>query len=136
MTASLRAITAVLGYGASTNVMGLQVQAVPAYNSNHPFGTGNGYVLTIGGRRIYIAGDTGDIPEMRTLSNIDVAFLPMNIPYTMPVSNAAAIVRDFRPRVVYPYHFRNQDGTFANLNDFKQRLGQDLAIEARLRKWY
>ena len=136
MTTALRAITAVLGYGASTNVMGLQVQAVPAYNSYHPINTGNGYVLTIGEKRIYIAGDTGDIPEMRSLSNIDIAFLPMNVPYTMPVSNAAAIVRDFRPRVVYPYHFRNQDGTFANLNDFKQRLGQDLGIEARLRKWY
>ena len=136
MTAALRSITAVLGYGAATNVLGLQIQAVPAYNSYHPTNTGNGYIITIGGKRIYIAGDTGEIAEMRTLSNIDVAFVPMNIPFTMAVSNAANIVRDFRPKVVYPYHFRNQDGTFANLSDFKQRLGQDLAIEARLRKWY
>ena len=136
MTVALRSITTVLGYGAATNVMGIQVQAVPAYNSYHPTGTGNGYIITIGGKRTYIAGDTGDIPEMRSLSSIDVAFVPMNIPFTMVVSNAANIVRDFRPKILYPYHFRNQDGTFANLADFKQRLGQDLGIEVRLRKWY
>jgi len=108
MTSALRAITTVLGYGGATNVMGLQVQAVPAYNSYHPTNTGNGYVVTIAGKRIYIAGDTGDVAEMRSLSNIDVAFVPMNIPFTMAVSNAANIVRDFRPKIVYPYHFRTR----------------------------
>ena len=137
MSTALRGITKVLGYGGTTNVTGINIEAVPAYNPvYHPYGTGNGYVLTTGGKRIYIAGDTGDVTEMRTLSNIDVAFIPMNLPYTMSTSNAAAIVRDFLPKVVYPYHFKNQDQTLADLNDFKRRVGQDLGIEVRLRKWY
>ena len=137
--ASLRSSTIVLNNGASTNVLGITIDAVPAYNSNHPRGTGNagnGYVLTIGGRRLYMTGDTGDIPETRALSNIDVAFVSMNVPYTMTVSQAASVIRAFRPRIVYPYHYRNQDSTFANFNSFKQQLGTDLGIEVRLRKWY
>ena len=109
---------------------------MPAYNSNHPLGTGNGYVLTIGGKRIYMSGDTGDITEMRLLPNIDVAFVCMNVPFTMNITNAASAVRDFRPKVIYPYHYKNQDGTFADLNEFKRRVAQDLGIEVRLRKWY
>ena len=133
---SLRSITGVMTNGSSTNLLGLSVTAVPAYNSYHPKGTGNGYILNLGGKRIYLSGDTEDIPEMRALTNIDVAFLCMTLPYTMSITNAAAIVRDFRPRIVYPYHFRNADNTYSDLADFKRRVGQDLGIEVRLRKWY
>ena len=136
MSATHRALTGVLTNGGSTNVLGMTVQAVPAYNSNHPVGRGNGYVVTIGGRRIYMAGDTGDIAEMRALQNIDVAFLPMNVPFTMNVSQASSAVRQFRPKVIYPYHFRNQDGTFADLNLFKRQVSNDVGVEVRIRKWY
>jgi len=139
LSAAQKALTLVLTNGASTNTLGLLVEAVPAYNltsTYHPKGVGNGYVLTIGGKRIYISGDSEDIPEMRALSQIEVAFVCVNQPFTMPVDKAASALRDFRPRVIYPYHYRNSDGTFSDLNDLKRRVGQDLGIEVRLRKWY
>ncbi len=136
MTAALKTVTTVLANGASTTVMGVTVDAVPAYNNNHPQGQGNGYVVTIGGKRIYMSGDTGNTPEMRALPNIDVAFLCMNVPFTMSVAQASNAVRSFRPRVVYPYHYRNQDSSFADLNAFKQQVGTDLGIEVRQRVWY
>jgi len=135
MGASLRALTTVLTNGASASVVGIGIEAIPAYNDNHPLGTGNGYVLTLGGKRIYIAGDTGDIPEMRALPNIDVAFVPMNLPYTMSVSSAASAVRAFRPKVVYPYHY-SPSSPLSDVNLFKSLVGADLGIEVRLRKWY
>lgn len=138
MSSTLKGLTKVLTNGASLQVqaLGLSVDAVPAYNANHARGTGNGYVLTLGGRRIYFSGDTEDVAEMRALTQIDVAFLCMNLPFTMGVDKAASAVRQFRPKVVYPYHYRNQDNTFADLNDFKKRVSQDLGIEVRLRAWY
>lgn len=136
LSAALRLATVVLTNGQSTNLFGMSVEAVPAYNSNHPRGAGNGYVLTIGGKRFYMAGDTGDVAEMRALQNIDVAFLCMNVPFTMTVAAAASAVRDFRPRVLYPYHYRNQDGTFANLNELKRLIGREHGIEVRTRAWY
>lgn len=136
LSAPLRAITTVLTNGAATNLLGLTVEAVPAYNANHPRGSGNGYVLTLGGRRIYMSGDTGNIAEMRSLQDIDVAFVCMNLPFTMSVNDAATAVRAFRPKVVYPYHFRNQDGTLSSLTTFKRLVGADLGIEVRVRKWY
>jgi L-ascorbate metabolism protein UlaG (beta-lactamase superfamily) len=99
-------------------------------------GTGSGYVLTIGGKRIYLSGDTADIPEMRALTDVDVAFVCMNVPYTMDVVHAAGIIRSFHPKVIYPYHYQNQDGTFANMTTLRQSLGVDLSIELRLRAWY
>jgi len=119
----------------------IAVQALPMYNlANTPHSTnsnpGNGYVLTLGGRRIYIAGDTEDTPEMRALRDIDVAFLPMNRPFTMTVSQAVAAVRAFRPKVVYPYHYRNQDLTYADRESFKREVMADPGIEVRLRPWY
>ena len=137
MTVAHKNLTIVLTNGASTNVLGLTVAAVPAYNfpTNQPLyhakGSGNGYVLTIGGKRIYMSGDTQDVPEMRALPEIDIAFVCMNLPFTMTVDAAAAAVRQFRPRVVYPYHFSS-----SNVNRFKQLVGTDLGIEVRLRKWY
>ena len=112
---------------------------MPAYNltsSYHPKGVGNGYVLTLGGRRVYLSGDSEDIPEMRSLQDIDVAFVCMNVPFTMPVDKASSAVRDFRPRVVYPYHYRNQAGSLADLSGFKRQVGNDLGSEVRLRNWY
>jgi L-ascorbate metabolism protein UlaG (beta-lactamase superfamily) len=136
LTAAQRAQAVPLANGASTNLLGLTVSAVPAYNANHPVGAGNGYVLTIGGRRIYLSGDTGNTAEMRALPDIDVAFLCMNQPFTMTVNDATNAVRAFRPKVVYPYHYRDQNGSTANAATFKQLLGTDTGVEVRLRKWY
>jgi L-ascorbate metabolism protein UlaG (beta-lactamase superfamily) len=136
LSANLRAITTVLTNGGTAHVHDIQIEAVPAYNANHPRGAGNGYIVTIGDRRLYMAGDTGNIAEMRDFADIDAAFICMNVPFTMNVTQAAAIVREFAPKAVYPYHFRNQDGTFANLAQFRQQVGTDLGIEVRVRKWY
>lgn len=136
LSAAQKALTCVLGYGQSTNLLSLGVEAVAAYNSNHPYGTGNGYLVTIGGRRIYIAGDTSDTPEMRQLKDIEIAFIPMNQPYTFTVAGATNAVAAFRPRVVYPYHYRDSSGTTTSAAQFKQQLRPDLGIEVRLRKWY
>jgi L-ascorbate metabolism protein UlaG (beta-lactamase superfamily) len=136
LTTVQKTLAVILTNGASTNLLGLTVQAVPAYNANHALGSGNGYVVTIGGRRIYASGDTGNISEMRALQDIDVAFVCINQPFTMTVNEATNAVRAFRPKVVYPYHYRDQSGTVTNAAAFKQRLGNDLGIEVRLRKWY
>lgn len=136
LNATLKALAIVLTNGTSTNLLGLQIDAVPAYNGNHPKGTGNGYVIDLGGKRLYMSGDTGAVEEMKTLKNIEAAFLCMNVPFTMTVSQASAIVREFAPRIVYPYHFRNQDGTFSDLNLFRRQVGADRGIEVRARKWY
>ena len=73
-------------------------------------------MLTIGGKRVYIAGDTEDTAEMRAMRGIDIAFLPMNLPYTMSVEKAADAIRQFKPKIVYPYHFRSDDGTKADFD--------------------
>lgn len=120
-----------------------EVEAVPMYNlpetddSRHKKGWGNGYVLTMGDRRHYISGDTEDIEEMRNLQDIDVAFVCMNLPYTMSITKAAEAVVEFKPDIVYPYHFRNGDGTFGKVESFK-RLVNDGApgVEVRLAEWY
>jgi L-ascorbate metabolism protein UlaG (beta-lactamase superfamily) len=134
LSTAQRAIAAVLGNGGTTNLFGIGIEAVPATNSNHPPGRGNGYVLTIADKRVYMSGDTGAITPLRTLPNIDVAFVAMNEQFTMSVTAAADLVRAFRPKVVYPYHYQNNPP--ADLNDFKRRVGTDLGIEVRLRKWY
>jgi L-ascorbate metabolism protein UlaG (beta-lactamase superfamily) len=115
------------------------VEAVPMYNPApdpklgtvfHPRGRGNGYVVTMGGSRIYVAGDTGCTPEMRSVANIDIAFVPMNLPYTMTPTEAAACVRALRPKIVYPYHYFDSDP-----RAFAAALrGSD--IEVRIRDWY
>ena len=104
--------------GEARNWQGIHIEAVPAYNllhkrANgepfHPRGNGNGYLLTIGGKRIYVAGDTENIPAMKTLQQIDIAFLPMNLPYTMTPEMVADAARAFRPKILYPYHFGKTD---------------------------
>jgi L-ascorbate metabolism protein UlaG (beta-lactamase superfamily) len=108
----------VMKNGDRRTFQGIEVEAVPAYNlvhkrpdgkPFHPKGQGNGYVITIGGKKVYIAGDTEPIPEMAALKNIDIAFLPMNLPYTMSPEMTAAAARTIRPKVLYPYHFGNTD---------------------------
>jgi L-ascorbate metabolism protein UlaG (beta-lactamase superfamily) len=117
---------------------GIPVEAVPAYNlvhkrpsgdPFHPKGSGNGYILTIGGKRIYIAGDTENIPEIKSLKDIDIAFLPMNLPYTMTPEMVADAARAFHPRILYPYHYGD-----TNLALLGELLAQEKAIEIRIRK--
>ena len=124
------------------NILGIDIEAIPMYNlpetddSRHPKGRGNGYVLTIGGKRIYVSGDTEDIQEMRALEDIDVAFVCMNLPYTMDVDAAASAVVEFEPQIVYPYHFRGKGG-FSDVDKFKELvISQKNSIDVRLRKWY
>ena len=115
---------------------------MPAYNTSagkekfHPKGRDNGYVLTMGGKRVYIAGDTEDTAEMRALKGIDIAFLPMNLPYTMSVEKAADAIRQFKPKIVYPYHYRSGDGTKANMDELKRLVGAESGVEIRIRDWY
>ena len=128
----------ILKNGDNTLQSGISIMAIPMYNlpesptAMHTKGRGNGYVLTIGGKNIYISGDTQGIPEMRSLKNIDVAFICMNLPYTMDVNEAADAVLAFKPKIVYPYHYRGQDiNAFKNLVDAGHKN-----IEVRLRNWY
>lgn len=129
--------------GEQTTWNNIEITAVPMYNlpetedSRHPKGRGNGYILNIGNKRIYLSGDTEDIPEMRQLQNIDVAFVCMNLPYTMSVEQAADAVLDFQPEVVYPYHYRGGGGQFSDVESFKNKVeSQNKNIEVRLREWY
>ena len=131
----------VLANGEKTKVGDIEVEAVPMYNLTperknfHTKGRGNGYVVTIGGKRIYISGDTEDIPEMRALKDIDAAFVCMNLPYTMVPEKAAEAVLEFKPKVVYPYHYRGKDG-MSDVEKFKTLVSKDKGIEVRLLKWY
>lgn len=134
---ALQQQTTVLANGDTKPVLGLTIVALPMYNTTpdrlrfHEKGRGNGYLLTLGEKRVYISGDTEDIPEMRALTNIDVAFLCMNLPYTMTVEQAADAVRAFKPKIVYPYHDRGSD-----VQKFKQLVGDNQGVEVRLRDWY
>lgn len=124
--------------GAVLTMLGIRIEAVPAYNlvhrrdnglPFHPRGEGNGYVLTFGDKRLYVAGDTENIPEMKALQQIDCAFLPMNLPYTMTPDMVADAVRAFKPKILYPYHFG--DTSPAKLI---QLLQDQPDIEVRIRK--
>jgi L-ascorbate metabolism protein UlaG (beta-lactamase superfamily) len=128
----------ILKNGDKTSQIGITITAIPMYNlpesptAFHTKGRGNGYVLTIGGKNIYISGDTADIPEMRSLKGIDIAFVCMNLPYTMDVNTAALGVLAFKPKVVYPYHYRGQD-----INVFKSLVNAgNKNIDVRIRNWY
>jgi len=127
----------VLANGEKQTVLGIEIEALPAYNIEHkrpdgqpfhPRGDGNGYVLTIGGKRIYIAGDTENIPEMKALKGIDIAFLPMNLPYTMTPEQVAEAARAFRPRILYPYHYGDTDPQL-----LAELLKAEKDIEVRIR---
>lgn len=127
----------VLENGQSATVLGIPIEAVPAYNIRHmrspgvpyhPKGRGNGYVLTFGDKRVYVAGDTENIPEMAALKNIDIAFLPMNLPYTMTPEMAAEAARMFHPKVLYPYHYGETDASRL------VSLLKDSGVEVRVRE--
>ena len=127
----------VLKNGEKTMFHDILIEAVPAYNLEHkrpdgnpfhPKGEGNGYILTIGGTRIYIAGDTENTPEMKALKNIVIAFLPMNLPYTMTPEMVADAAKAFKPKILYPYHFGETDVT--RITELLKNSG----IEVRIRK--
>jgi L-ascorbate metabolism protein UlaG (beta-lactamase superfamily) len=126
----------VMKAGDTQEVKSIVVEAVPAYNivnerapgkPFHPKGEGLGYILNIGGKRIYIAGDTENTPEMKALKNIDIAFLPMNLPYTMTPAMVADAAKAFRPKILYPYH------TTDTKTDEILNLLKDSGIEVRIR---
>lgn len=132
----------VMKNGDSEDLMGFSIKAIPMYNlpqssdAMHVKGRGNGYVLEKDGKRLYISGDTEDIPEMRNLKNIDVALVSMNLPYTMPVDQAAEGVLAFKPKKVIPYHYRGKDG-FADVDKFKSLVNEgDENIQVELMEWY
>lgn len=129
---------AVLKNGETATIDGIRVEAVPAYNlvharpdgtPFHPKGEGNGYVLTFGDTRVYVAGDTENVPEMKALASIDVAFLPMNLPYTMTPEMVADAARAFAPRILYPYHFGETDPA-----RLEALLSGAKGVEVRVRK--
>ena len=124
-----------LSNGSRATAKGIGIEAVPAYNTTpgrdkyHPKGRDNGYVLDFDGFRVYIAGDTEPIPEMRALGTIDVAFLPVNQPYTMTPAQAADAARQISPRVLYPYHYGD-----TNVAELARLLADDDRIEVRIRR--
>jgi L-ascorbate metabolism protein UlaG (beta-lactamase superfamily) len=132
----------IMANGDKQDFNGISIQAVPMYNipesaeSFHVKGRGNGYVLQANDERVYIAGDTSAIPEMKALQNIDIAFIPMNLPYTMTVQEAADGVVTFKPKVVHPYHYRGEDG-LADVDTFKELVNSaDPNITVELLDFY
>jgi len=123
-------------------LFGIDIKALPMYNlpiaddAKHVKGRGNGYLLEMGKKKVYISGDTAGIEEMRNLQEIDIAFVCMNLPYTMDVKEAASAVLDFNPRIVYPYHYRGNPD-MSDTTVFKSLVNEGNAdIEVRLRNWY
>lgn len=139
---NLKEKAVILNNGQTTTQLEISIHAIPMYNlpespdSRHTKGRGNGYVLTFGNKKVYISGDTQGIPEMRSLKDIDVAFVCMNLPYTMDVKEASSAVLDFKPKIVYPYHYRGQNG-LADTEEFRKLVNdKNKNIEVRLRNWY
>jgi len=127
----------VMKNGDEKTVAGLKIEAVPAYNivnkrqggqPFHPKGVGNGYIIAFGDKRVYVAGDTENTPEMKKLKDIDITFLPMNLPYTMTPEMVADAAKAFRPKIVYPYHFGNTD-----TSQLVKLLAEEKDIEVRIR---
>lgn len=140
LPAPLKARAVAMANGDTAELGGLRISALPAYNTTpermkfHPEGRDNGYVLDVAGRRVYISGDTEDIPEMRALERIDIAFICMNLPFTMDAEAAASAVTAFRPRHVYPYHYRGRDGGTQDPAAFARMVGS--GIEVEMGGWY
>lgn len=137
--ACAKAVTggAVMTNGDVRTVDGMKIEAVPAYNIVHkrasgelfhPRGVGNGYVVTFGDKRVYVAGDTENVPEMKGLAEIDLAFLPMNLPYTMTPEMVADAAKAFQPKILYPYHFGKTD-----TSKLVELLAGEKGIEVRIR---
>jgi L-ascorbate metabolism protein UlaG (beta-lactamase superfamily) len=128
----------VMKNGDVKTIGGLKIEAVPAYNlvhmrsegkPFHPKGEGNGYVITFGDKRVYVAGDTENTPEVKKLEKIDVAFLPMNLPYTMTPEMVADAAKAFKPKVLYPYHFGETD-----VSKLVELMKDTKEVEVRIRK--
>lgn len=142
LSESLKSKAVIIANGEKQEIAGVPVKAIPMYNLReeakdfHTKGRGNGYVIQVNDKRIYISGDTEDIPEMRKLNNIDIAFVCMNLPYTMTVDKAAEAVLDFKPKMVYPYHYRGQNGK-SDIEKFKSLVtkGND-KIQVKFLAWY
>jgi L-ascorbate metabolism protein UlaG (beta-lactamase superfamily) len=138
--------TEIVANGETKTVEGVSIQAVPMYNLTrgpaagkffHDKGRGNGYILTLGGKRIYFAGDTECVPEMKALKNIDIAFVPMNLPYTMTPQEAADCVKAFKPKIVYPYHYQGMGATpEQNQQAFVAAMKGTAGIEVRTPNFY
>jgi L-ascorbate metabolism protein UlaG (beta-lactamase superfamily) len=131
----LKAKATAMANGAEGTVVDLPIRAIAAHNTTadrmqyHPVGVGNGYVLTFGDKQVYVAGDTEPTEDMLGLQGISLAFLPMNLPYTMTVEQAVDAINTFKPAVVYPYHYGDSD-----LSPLETDV--DAAVEVRLRNWY
>ncbi|WP_405206514.1 MBL fold metallo-hydrolase [Aquimarina sp. LLG6339-5] len=132
----------IINNGEIKEVNGISIEAIPMYNLReealkfHNKGRGNGYVITLGEERLYFSGDTEDIPEMRALKDIDKAFVCMNLPYTMTVESAADAVLEFKPKEIYPYHYRGTDG-FSDVVKFKEIVTKSSSeIEVVQLNWY
>jgi L-ascorbate metabolism protein UlaG (beta-lactamase superfamily) len=136
----LKAKASQVANGGTAQFADLNIDAIPAYNTTeerknfHPEGRDNGYVLSFEGFRVYISGDTEDVPEMRALENIDLAFVCMNLPFTMDVTAAASAVSEFKPRYVYPYHYHGRDNGTQDPAEFAAAIGGD--IEVKMGGWY
>jgi L-ascorbate metabolism protein UlaG (beta-lactamase superfamily) len=142
LTNDLKQKTKILNNFEETNFGDFKILALPMYNLTperlefHPKGRGNGYLIEKENFRVYIAGDTEDILEMRNLKNIDLAFLPMNLPWTMDIEQAVSAVLEFKPKKVYPYHYRGEKD-FSDLNTFKELVEKENKdIEVILVNWY
>ncbi len=132
----------IINNGETKNIDGIVIEAIPMYNLReealkfHSKGRGNGYVLTLGEERLYFSGDTEDIPEMRALKNIDIAFICMNLPWTMTEESAADAVLEFKPKQVYPYHYRGKE-KLSDVKKFKEIVNSgNAAIEVIQLDWY
>ena len=136
----LKAKASEVANGGTASFLNMQIDAIPAYNTTeerknfHPQGRDNGYVLSFDEFRVYISGDTEDIPEMRALQDIDIAFVCMNLPFTMDANAAASAVSEFAPAYVYPYHFRGRDGGTQDPESFAKMLSSE--TEVRIAPWY
>ena len=128
----------VMRNGDVLTVMGIKIEAAPAYNivhkrengePFHPKGIGNGYIMTFGDKRVYVAGDTENIPEMQVLQDVDIAFLPMNLPYTMTPEMVADAATTIQPKILYPYHYSDTD-----TSKIVELLSEQPGIEVRIRK--
>jgi L-ascorbate metabolism protein UlaG (beta-lactamase superfamily) len=128
----------VMKNGEVQTIQGIKIEAVPAYNivhkrdngqPFHPQGVGNGYILTFGDKRVYVAGDTENIPEMKTIQGVDVAFLPMDLPYTMTPEMVADAAKVLKPKILYPYHYGDTD-----TSQLLEILKDVREIEVRIRK--
>lgn len=143
LPSALQAMAQQVGNNETVDVSGLLVEAIPAYNTTegrldyHPQGRDNGYLFEIGGRRIYISGDTEGTEEMRGLEDIFLAFVSMNLPYTMDAEQAADAIAAFAPTYVYPYHYRGEDGGTQDPQALANMLGDtDAETEVLMGNWY